>query len=333
MKVIGVLSQKGGSGKTTISIHLAVSAAMEGKKVAIIDTDPQKSAVAWGEARDESLESPVVAQCEAFRVKEAVEAAEADGFDLVVIDAPPYLSPEVTHIADVSDFILIPVRPTARPFERWIDPPVDYLPEVPLDSPRITADIHPDGSLRAIRSRLLQEEWIELRRKVSKDAGYRCEACGRRGKDHPVETHDIWTFDAETGVQKLVCVKAFCPECHRVRHLNEEIRDDFELPKETSHLLLAEEKPSGFDSCFDDDLVERHDLHCGHARSETVFLELLGDVRQEFLFPFVQLRVAKGVLDVGDGLLQLEGSGATGFADLAFGCIGFGVVLSGGVHF
>ena len=71
MKVIGVLSQKGGSGKTTISIHLAVSAAMEGKKVAIIDTDPQKSAVAWGEARDESLDSPVVAQCEAFRVKEA----------------------------------------------------------------------------------------------------------------------------------------------------------------------------------------------------------------------------------------------------------------------
>lgn len=118
-----------------------------------------------------------------------------------------------------------------RPFERWIDPPVDYLPEVPLDSPRITADIHPDGSLRAIRSRLLQEEWIELRRKVSKDAGYRCEACGRRGKDHPVETHDIWTFDSETGVQTLVCVKAFCPECHRVRHLNEEIRDDFELPR------------------------------------------------------------------------------------------------------
>ena len=113
MKVIGVLSQKGGSGKTTISIHLAVSAAMKGLKVAIIDTDPQKSAVAWGNARDVSKELPVVAECAAFRVKEAIEAVENDGFDLVVIDAPPYLSPEVTHIADVSDFILIPVRPTA----------------------------------------------------------------------------------------------------------------------------------------------------------------------------------------------------------------------------
>lgn len=48
MKTVAFVSQKGGSGKTTLSIHYAVAAAETGLKVAIIDTDPQASSTGWG---------------------------------------------------------------------------------------------------------------------------------------------------------------------------------------------------------------------------------------------------------------------------------------------
>jgi len=59
VKVIAFLSQKGGAGKTTLAVHTAVAAHEAGLGVVLIDTDPQKSATAWGEARQE--EAPVVA--------------------------------------------------------------------------------------------------------------------------------------------------------------------------------------------------------------------------------------------------------------------------------
>ncbi|MEI7614482.1 MAG: ParA family protein [Betaproteobacteria bacterium] len=111
MQVISFLSQKGGSGKSTLAIHTAVEFAYAGKKVAIIDSDPQQSAVAWGEARDKDF--PVVAMCSAGRIEDAVEAARADDFDIVIIDAAPHLDPAIARIAGISDFIAIPVRPTA----------------------------------------------------------------------------------------------------------------------------------------------------------------------------------------------------------------------------
>ena len=54
MKVLGLLSRKGGSGKTTIAIHLAVMAQASGRRVLLIDLDPQGSAAAWWQARSEA---------------------------------------------------------------------------------------------------------------------------------------------------------------------------------------------------------------------------------------------------------------------------------------
>ena len=58
MKTLAVLSQKGGTGKTTIAVHLAVEASRSGKTVALIDLDPQASAAKWGDTR--SNDTPIV---------------------------------------------------------------------------------------------------------------------------------------------------------------------------------------------------------------------------------------------------------------------------------
>jgi chromosome partitioning protein len=59
MKTIAFLSQKGGSGKTTLAVHTAVAALEDGQRVVIVDTDIQRSATMWSEARE--AETPLVA--------------------------------------------------------------------------------------------------------------------------------------------------------------------------------------------------------------------------------------------------------------------------------
>ena len=52
MKTLAFLSQKGGSGKTTLAVHAAVAAHEDGERVVIVDTDIQRSATTWSEARE-----------------------------------------------------------------------------------------------------------------------------------------------------------------------------------------------------------------------------------------------------------------------------------------
>ncbi len=110
MKTVAFVSQKGGSGKTTLSIHYAVAAAETGLKVAIVDTDPQASSTGWGKAREK--EFPTVATCSASEIDKVIEHARNDGYELVVIDAAPHLDPGIARIAAAADFIVVPVRPT-----------------------------------------------------------------------------------------------------------------------------------------------------------------------------------------------------------------------------
>lgn len=111
MHVIAYLSQKGGSGKTTLSVHTAVAAGAAGEAVCVIDADPQESATAWAGARQEA--TPVVATAQAGELAAVLDAAESEGITLAIIDAPPHAAPAAGQIARRADLVLIPVRPSA----------------------------------------------------------------------------------------------------------------------------------------------------------------------------------------------------------------------------
>lgn len=111
MKICAVLSQKGGSGKTTICVHLAVAAQQFGLKVAVLDLDPQGSAVAWHRTRGKNS-TPITLPIPDSDLGRALEGAKGDGFDLVLIDSPPHSSPVAARIVAASDLILVPVKPS-----------------------------------------------------------------------------------------------------------------------------------------------------------------------------------------------------------------------------
>lgn len=111
MKTLAFLSQKGGSGKTTLAVHTAVAAYEAGAKVVIIDTDPQQSATVWSDARQ--VDAPVVATVAAAELQRVLDAARSDGMTLAIVDAAPHAAPDAAKVAQAADLIAIPVRPTA----------------------------------------------------------------------------------------------------------------------------------------------------------------------------------------------------------------------------
>lgn len=110
-RIVTIVSNKGGVGKTTVSVNLAVAAEIAGLRTAIIDLDPQSSSELWKDARGDA--GPAVYGVKWGRLKEAVRAAAADGFDLVLIDTPPKIEEAITPAAKLADFCLIPVVPSA----------------------------------------------------------------------------------------------------------------------------------------------------------------------------------------------------------------------------
>jgi len=111
MKSIAFLSQKGGSGKTTLAVHIAVAAHEAGQRVVVVDTDPQRSATTWGNAREAA--APLVASAAVSDLARVLDAAKTEAMTLVLIDTAPHAAPEAAAVARASDFVLIPCRPTA----------------------------------------------------------------------------------------------------------------------------------------------------------------------------------------------------------------------------
>jgi chromosome partitioning protein len=109
MHTLAILSQKGGSGKTTLALHLATLAESFGQAAAVIDIDPQASAAIWKDLR--KTETPVVVSIPAARLQQALDAARGAGADLAVIDSAPQAGDVALAAAEAADFILIPCRP------------------------------------------------------------------------------------------------------------------------------------------------------------------------------------------------------------------------------
>lgn len=109
MKIIAIISQKGGAGKTTLAVHLAVAAELAGKTAVIIDLDPQASASNWKDSR--TAEVPVVVSSQAARLPNILQTAEDEGADIVIIDTAPHSENTALAAARAADLVLIPCRP------------------------------------------------------------------------------------------------------------------------------------------------------------------------------------------------------------------------------
>jgi chromosome partitioning protein len=123
VRTIAIVAQKGGAGKTTLAVHLAVAAMRAGENVALLDTDPQGSAIAWSNARASSngassrakrlIGELTVVAIDAADVTGAIAEAHRDGYTLVLIDTAPRTAPLAAAIVRAASFVLIPQRPSA----------------------------------------------------------------------------------------------------------------------------------------------------------------------------------------------------------------------------
>jgi chromosome partitioning protein len=108
MKTVAVVSQKGGAGKTTMSVHVAVAAAQAGENVVIIDLDPQTNAASWGDLRE--ADTPAVLAVPAGRLSQALQAAGEEGVTFIVIDTAAKSENPALEAAKAADLVLIPCR-------------------------------------------------------------------------------------------------------------------------------------------------------------------------------------------------------------------------------
>lgn len=117
-RVIALLNQKGGSGKTTLATHLAGELAFDGYKVVLIDADPQGSASDWAERRAQNGQKCLYGVFGLARESLHVEVPQiAQTADFVVIDGPPRAAAITRSALLAADLALIPVQPSA--YDIW----------------------------------------------------------------------------------------------------------------------------------------------------------------------------------------------------------------------
>lgn len=89
-----------------------------------------------------------------------------------------------------------------------------------MKEPKLTIELVPSTCWYAnVRSNVTRYQWDVLRREVYKEYNYCCAICGGKGSKHPVECHEVWEYDEEKHIQKLVKMIAVCPDCHNVKHI------------------------------------------------------------------------------------------------------------------
>jgi chromosome partitioning protein len=111
MKTLAIISRKGGAGKTTNALNLAVAAEAHGLPTAVFDLDPQASAALWSDHRGEH--QPAVVPAQAPRLPSLLAQARQQEAALAILDTAPHADGIASEAATHADLILIPCRPSS----------------------------------------------------------------------------------------------------------------------------------------------------------------------------------------------------------------------------
>lgn len=134
MKVVALLNQKGGVGKTTLSLHLASALAGDSSRVLLIDADPQHSSLDWAAQRDESAPFDVIGLPKPILHRQI--ATLGSNYDWIIIDGPPRVNELARSAIAASDLIVIPVQPS--PYDVWAAKDiVDIIRECEITRPEV----------------------------------------------------------------------------------------------------------------------------------------------------------------------------------------------------
>lgn len=109
MKIISLINQKGGVGKTTLSLHLATAFHHHGFNTILLDLDPQSSATEWYDARAD--EFPPVRSIQPARLEKTIEQARSIDTDLIVLDTAPHTEAAALSAARIADLVIVPCQP------------------------------------------------------------------------------------------------------------------------------------------------------------------------------------------------------------------------------
>lgn len=115
MKTLAIISQKGGSGKSTLTVHLAAYAKSKNMVPAIVDLDPQCSSFQWNSLRtDGDPKSPKLEATKSTADKLATlqKLGMENGVDLLIVDTAPHSDKSAALTAQLADGILVPCRPS-----------------------------------------------------------------------------------------------------------------------------------------------------------------------------------------------------------------------------
>jgi len=110
VRTLAILSQKGGTGKTTVAVHLAAAASAEGRHVLLADLDPQKSAADWRRVR--TVDKPALIEAKSGALFVASHTAERTGIDLMVLDTRPAQESDLAESIRLADLCLLVLRPS-----------------------------------------------------------------------------------------------------------------------------------------------------------------------------------------------------------------------------
>lgn len=115
MQTIALIAQKGGTGKTTLALSLAVAAEADGKVTLVIDLDPQASMCKWGDRR--AVDGPAVIDAQPARLESALQRAAEAGVGLVIVDTPARVEQAAAEAARLADLVIVPCKPSIHDLE------------------------------------------------------------------------------------------------------------------------------------------------------------------------------------------------------------------------